>query len=186
MLTTSGGERPRWWPYAGRPAVVLGLCLAYGHFRLSQPPTRPGPTVALIQGSIDITMKMDEKQIRPNLMHYVDLTRAALARSSQLDLIVWPETMFRYPWLHLLDRLASQPPADFAVATAEQAQDYSRSQVAEWTGSFGVPILLGIDTIQCDKQPIGTVAIRCTSIRRVLFLDRRFASRGGATTRCIA
>ena len=144
-----GGRRVAWWPLLPAGAV-LGLCLAYGHLRLGQEPTRLGPKVALIQGSIDITMKMDEAQTEPNVREYADLTREALKRADDLDLIVWPETMFRYPWFQFTGD--TQPPAGFG-GTADEARLFSRRAVQHWVGSFGVPILLGIDTIHFAAPP---------------------------------
>jgi apolipoprotein N-acyltransferase len=138
------GRRFAWWPLL--PGVaVLGLCLGYGHWRLAQQPTRPGPKVALIQGSIDITMKMDERLRDQILKQYADLTRDAIARDHDLDLIVWPETMFRSPWF--IFEGDCQPPAAWGV-TAREAEDFSRGAVRYWTGAFDAPILLGIDTVQ--------------------------------------
>jgi apolipoprotein N-acyltransferase len=142
------GRKTVWWPLLSA-GVVLGLCLGYGQLRMSEIPARPGPKVALIQGSIDITMKMDERKIQPNLMQYYNLTRDALSRADDLDLIVWPETMFRYPWLTF--EAGSQPPADSGW-TVQDAEDFSQRAVQSWTGSFGVPILLGIDTIHTTSD----------------------------------
>ncbi|HEX4144333.1 MAG TPA: apolipoprotein N-acyltransferase [Pirellulales bacterium] len=140
------GRKIAWWPLLPA-AAVLGLCLGYGHWRLAQQPDRPGPKVALIQGSIDITMKMDERQRDPILKQYADLTAEAVARAKDLDLIVWPETMFRGPPPWFVFEGDSQPPAAWGV-TAREAEDFSRAAVRYWTGSFGVPILLGIDTMR--------------------------------------
>jgi apolipoprotein N-acyltransferase len=138
------GRKVAWWPLL--PGVaMLGLCLIYGHWRLSQQPNRPGPKVALIQGSIDITMKMDEGQRNQIFKQYADLTGEAIARAKDLDLIVWPETMFRSPWF--VFEGDCQPPAAWGV-TAREAEDISRDAVRYWMGSFGAPVLLGIDTMR--------------------------------------
>ncbi|HTU24246.1 MAG TPA: apolipoprotein N-acyltransferase, partial [Pirellulales bacterium] len=171
------GRKFAWWPLLPA-AAALGLCLAYGHWRLAQQSTRPGPTVALIQGSIDITMKMDAAQTDRILGEYVELTREAVADGKNLDLIVWPETMFRTPWF--IFEGDAQPPAAWGV-TARQAEEFSRTAVHEGTGKFGVPILLGIDTLRAnpsetfhynsaiyfdrDSQPHG----RYDKIHRVMF-----------------
>ena len=45
------------------PAVVaVAATLGYGHWRMSVDSSRPGPKVALIQGSIDTEMKSDPTQ----------------------------------------------------------------------------------------------------------------------------
>ncbi|HEY1786436.1 MAG TPA: apolipoprotein N-acyltransferase [Pirellulales bacterium] len=153
-----------WWPLLPGGAV-LGLCLLYGHWRLAQQPNRPGPKVALIQGSIDITMKMDEGQRDQILKQYADLTAEAVARAKDLDLIVWPETMFRGPppWF-VFDR-DCQPPAAWGVS-AHEAENISRGAVQYWTGSFGVPILLGIDTLHVTSADM-------LHYNSALYFDRR-------------
>ncbi len=111
-VSRSGGERSPGGRCC-RPARCWGFAWRTASWRLGQQPTRPGPKVALIQGSIDITMKMDETQTGSKcLRQYADFTREALRRADDLDLIVWPETMFRYPWFHV--RGDTQPPAGLA------------------------------------------------------------------------
>jgi apolipoprotein N-acyltransferase len=88
-------------------------------------------------------MKMDEKELDQIMDHYSGLTRQAVEREPKLDLIVWPETMFRYPWMTFSDNFV--PPADQGW-TVDEAKVFSRSQVGRWTGELKAPILLGIDT----------------------------------------
>jgi len=93
------GRRWALWPLvpaAGMLAAVLG----YGHFRLSGPEdTTPAVRVALIQGSIDSEFKTESNtsaEAREEIHdQYLDLSRRARAEYGNLDLIVWPETMFR-------------------------------------------------------------------------------------------
>jgi apolipoprotein N-acyltransferase len=137
------GRRAALWPLAPL-AAAFALALGYGAWRLSQQTTRPGPTVALIQGSIDITMKMDPGQNQRTFDQYVGLTRRAIEIEPRLDLVVWPETMFRYPWLTFAEDF--QPPAAEGWSV-EQAQASSQAAIRDITGWLQVPILLGIDTI---------------------------------------
>ncbi len=143
-----GPRRLTLWP-ALPMAAAFALVLVYGHWRLSQQTTRPGPHVALIQGSIDITMKMDRGQLDAIMDQYAGLTRQALESEGPLDLIVWPETMFRYPWATFADDF--QPPAD-EHWTVDQAKSYCREHIRYWTGWCDVPMLLGIDTTHYAPQ----------------------------------
>ena len=82
---------------------VLGLVLLYGSWRLAE---APGPVeqpleVLLVQGSIDTELKHDPGAAGAVLRHYDDLTTAALDQGSRPDLIVWPETMWRYGLLEI-------------------------------------------------------------------------------------
>jgi apolipoprotein N-acyltransferase len=89
------GERGAVWPVL--PAVVvLGGAVAYGHWRMSGDYTRPGPTVALIQGSIDAEWTADAERLRAIAQEYIDLSMKALQTERDLDLLVWPEAMYRF------------------------------------------------------------------------------------------
>ncbi|MEX2113239.1 MAG: apolipoprotein N-acyltransferase [Pirellulales bacterium] len=136
------GKRRAWWPVLPA-AVVLAATLAYGHWRLNQQTTRPGPRVALIQGSIDIDMKHDPTQSQRIFDEYFDLSQRAVQQRRDLDLVVWPETMFRYPWFTFDDGYV--PPPD--TITAAEAIDRSRRAVTNTVAPLGVPLLLGIDTV---------------------------------------
>jgi apolipoprotein N-acyltransferase len=136
-------SRLAWWP--ALPAVAaLAAVIGYGQWRTSQKATEPGPTVALIQGSIDIDMKYDPKQGQRIFDEYFGLSRQAVAEHPGLDLIVWPETMFRYPW-YTFDE-AFQPPSDVRWTTAE-AEASSREQIENTVTPLHVPCLLGVDTV---------------------------------------
>jgi len=94
-----GGRRWALWPLV--PAsVVLAAVLCYGHLRMSRPDNAtPAVRVALIQGSIDAEFKTESNtssEAREQIHdHYLDLSRNATAEYADLDLMVWPETMFR-------------------------------------------------------------------------------------------
>lgn len=141
MLPCDG--RPRaWWPAIAAVAAVA-VTLAYGAWRLNQDTTTGGPTVALVQGSIDIEMKYDPNLAAAIFDEYFGLSRRAVAESARLDLIVWPETMFRHAW-YVYDE--GYRPAEDEDPPAELAAD-SRQAVANTVERLGVACLLGIDAI---------------------------------------
>ncbi|MBI3838826.1 MAG: apolipoprotein N-acyltransferase [Planctomycetia bacterium] len=136
-------SRRAWWP-ALPAAAALGAVLAYGHWRTNEQTTEPGPKVALIQGSIDIEMKYDPKQGQRIFDEYFGLSRQAVTEHPDLDLIVWPETMFRYPWYTFDEKY--QPPPDVHWTTSE-AEASSREQIENTVAPLHTPFLLGIDTV---------------------------------------
>ncbi len=89
----------------GKPQIVsvavmvtlFAAVLGYGYVRRSQADFKPGPRVALIQGNFTASVKHDPYEARRIFNTHRDLT--GLAIRHQPDLIVWPETMFRYPLL---------------------------------------------------------------------------------------
>jgi apolipoprotein N-acyltransferase len=77
------------------------LTLAYGWWRLHEiPPGSSGPSarVALIQGSLDTIFpsSVEEYERRKAAIyeHYRGLTNRAVTQTPDLDLVIWPESMF--------------------------------------------------------------------------------------------
>jgi apolipoprotein N-acyltransferase len=88
----------------GCATAVVGLALVYGGWRLAgSPPTRERPLdVLLVQGSIDTELKHDPDAAFDVARHYDQLTIAGLAASAAPpDLVVWPETMWRWGLLEI-------------------------------------------------------------------------------------
>ena len=148
------------WPVA--PLVMLlASVLVYGYARSSGPPPEPEARIALIQGSIDIELK-DNPAMRGYIYkQYLDLSRKAVAEYGQLDLMVWPETMFP-------DRLWIVKP-DAAIEEIwrreEAAADYGLEEfelrlrdnagrtpreMAVLAVHLGSPMLLGVQTVTLD------------------------------------
>jgi apolipoprotein N-acyltransferase len=87
-------------------AAAFVVALAYGELRLA---SAPRPTdrpldVLLVQGSIDTELKHDPDKAIDVAHHYDTLTLEGLAATgtaARPDLIVWPETMWRWPVLEI-------------------------------------------------------------------------------------
>lgn len=141
QMLPSDSARRSWWP-AVPLVAALGCVLVYGSWRTSQHSTHEGPKVALIQGSIDIEMKHDPQQGQQIFDEYFGLSRKAVQEHADLDLIVWPETMFRYPWFTFDKDFV--PPAD-AGWTPGELEARSHQAVEQTVMPLGVAMLLGID-----------------------------------------
>lgn len=147
------GRRWAFWPLGPLGGLVAAV-LAYGYARTALPPPVPVARIALIQESIDITFKADPEMYDQIHRRYEALSQEAVSRygrPQRLDLIVWPETMFRWP-LRVIDRDA-QVPADWE-GSAERFRQWLRSEAAwqrEAMGhlarQLGTAVLLGVDTI---------------------------------------
>ncbi|MEN6452258.1 MAG: apolipoprotein N-acyltransferase [Thermoguttaceae bacterium] len=147
----SGGRR--WIAAAAQlalAAVVLAAAFGYGHLRMAGNMTDPGPRIALIQGAIDVKMQYD-KDMRPKMFEqYVGLSRRAVDEHRDIDLLVWPESMFPEP----LVTFDGNPlrPANFEGSDSAFRQwlhDNERrgpSLMGERARDLGVPLLLGSDT----------------------------------------
>lgn len=136
-------EGRRW---AARPllpaAALVAIVLAYGWWRTSGEYLTDGPTVALVQGDIDTEMKADPARNEQIFKEYGRLTMDALRQAKRLDLIVWPETMFRYSWFTFSNDYRPQEGDAF---TPEQLQAASHQAVENVVLPIATPMLIGID-----------------------------------------
>jgi len=112
---------------------------------------------------------------------YMDLSCRAITRSPEIDLVVWPETMFRKTYFSA-DAHAQMPP-DWADSAEEfgtalpLAQQRSLKEMARAASTLGVSTILGVDRWHFGAE------IGCTaSTRRCC--SRPKASWRPATTRC--
>ena len=152
------GKRWSYWPLIPA-AAVLAATLVYGHLRVypaGGSDARPiAARVALIQGSIDIELKHDPKKQQDIQQHYIELSEEAVEKygpgdQRTLDLIVWPETMFRGS-IFTYEADAPVPPDwrgledRFEKRLAETAEN-STKPASDLAKRLGVPLLLGIDT----------------------------------------
>ena len=84
---------------------VMLVALAYGSWRVAGEPAPTGKPldVLLVQGSIDTELKHEPGAEADVAKHYDDLTIAGLAATpaDPPDLIVWPETMWRWSLLEI-------------------------------------------------------------------------------------
>ena len=190
----------RVWPLPERPAVriwpplvasvLLALGWSYGQWRLDREPLAAGTrqiNVALIQGVYDTRFDGDQQDPLDAFGDYVRLSRDAVRQQPDLDLLVWPESMFTADspmlsydtplqdvpeWDGPLDKL--QPQLDLL---AQRAQDK-----AAWTaGQVGVPLIVGTgwdhvsrgqierynSAVLLDRQ--GRIAARYDKMHPVMF-----------------
>ena len=121
MLVAAGCERstcgpramqPRhkWWPI-GAATGVTALIYAYGMWNLQVHPNGSGPTtrVAIIQGSWDTVFDGDPERWKSAFSEYRELSRQALATHEDIDLVVWPESMFLLDIIRYDDNVSSPP-----------------------------------------------------------------------------
>ena len=117
---------------------------------------KPGPRIALIQGSIDTEMQHDPGLRDRAFQQYLDLSRKAVKQTPDLDLIVWPEAMFLYSLVTY--EANARRPEDFPGTDAE-FRDQLRDLQQNWTllaqtaQDLDVPLLLGVDF--CHVGPEG-------------------------------
>ena len=184
-----GGER-RAGPALANVATagcLLAAALAYGQWRLATAPPAQGPPLELllVQGSIDTELKHDPDAATDVARHYDQLTVAGLAAwptGSRPDLVVWPETMWRWGLLEIdpaetldeptVERLLGPEPAAADATVRAQRQARCRraleqerlDALAAFARRYGGPWLVGL-----DRQVIAPGATRHYNCG--LFLD---------------
>ncbi len=167
------GQPKTFWPLLPA-AVAIAAALLYGHIRIAANTTAAGPKIALIQGSIDIDMRHDPERKDRIFQEYFDLSCRAVEEHPDVDLIVWPETMFLEP-LVTFDA-DTRRPAD-AEGTDEdfrrwlhRAAEDSALSIKRMAEALGTPLLLGIDRYHfaADRQRCFNSAVYVASDGRVL------------------
>jgi apolipoprotein N-acyltransferase len=160
-LASSGKNAQRWSLWPAIPAVTcLAATLAYGYYRMGEVPPRANEVplrVALIQGSLDTVFDTDEAEYRQRVdrtfRHYTDLTREALAASADLDLVIWPESMFPRVEFRIVEPL--QVPPELAL-TASELREGVRERRAPFESAVqgaaalldGPAFLFGTNTVE--------------------------------------
>jgi apolipoprotein N-acyltransferase len=132
--------------------LVLAATLLYGDWRL-QPTKTDEPKsvrIALIQGNSLADWKADAAKQQQIMSEYFTLSKVAVANAAALDgrpidLVVWPETMFRSP-LRSFEPGYKLPP-DVEFTTDEIAASGPRD-LAKLTKELDTPVLIGVDRIE--------------------------------------
>ncbi len=156
-------EGRRWslWPLLPA-AAMLASVLAYGQWRLAASPAEradsPVSRIALVQGCIDTEVKYDEARLKQIWQQYVQLSDEAVRRFGSLDLVVWPETMFRTPLVTYDEDMAVPPQWD---GTAEEFRALTEDSAAAgpegmaWLARrLSAPLLLGVDTHHLGRDGV--------------------------------
>jgi len=146
-----GLQRP--WLHVAMCLLLVSGTLAYGFVRRSQADFKDGPRVALIQGNFETSLKHNPADYQTIFQMHDALTGVSVRH--QPDLIVWPETMFRWPLQTVeagLDEarlLAMAPPgsSNEQVRWAESWRDPAvRKTLNAMSERSRAAMIIGIDT----------------------------------------
>jgi apolipoprotein N-acyltransferase len=185
-LRDRGGRATR--GAAATAVAVLVATLGYGAWRLAGEPDFTGRPldVLLVQGSIDTELKHDPDAAADVARHYDDLTIAALDTAApRPDLVVWPETMWRWGLLEIdpeepieetvVEQVLGPEPADLDAAAraarAERCRDELARQrleaLAVYARRYATCWLVGLDRQVVSPRAAGGVE----NYNSALFLD---------------
>lgn len=157
----SRAEFQRPWLHVGVTLAIVALAFTYGSVRRSQANFKPGPRVALIQGNFPARLKHADKNYKTIFKYHDALT--GMSVQHQPDLVVWPETMFRWPLQivkpgveenHLL---AMAPPGNTMeqLSWVDSWKDQAvRKTLREMSERANAAMMIGIDTWIADQSEI--------------------------------
>lgn len=102
LLNAAAADTWRWWRGGARPVATWAAALAavaltvgYGRLRIAQTDrlaaAAPALRVGIVQGNLGVQVK--GREARRDHRHYLEQTRALLA-AGDVDLVVWPETVY--------------------------------------------------------------------------------------------
>ncbi len=166
--------------------AVFTAVLGYGYARRSGNEFGAGPRVALVQGNVTSEVKHDPQDWPKIQRRHEVLT--GLAVQHQPELIVWPETMFRWPLLETPldvsddDLQAAHPELPIGQIQNLKDQDAKvRSRLATLAQGAGAALVIGLETLAVDRdklrtynsaeliRPDGVLAGRYDKLHRVMF-----------------
>ena len=150
-LASCGGFR-RQACQVGICLAVFGLVLGYGYVRRSQAEFRNGPRLALIQGNFTTSLKHDRSQWPTIYQYHHALTGEAVKH--QPDVIVWPETMFRWPLFDASPDLSEDELQKLAPRVDPQAWSDTtvKRTLQDMSGMAGAAFIIGIEAILARRD----------------------------------
>ncbi|MDO4584530.1 MAG: apolipoprotein N-acyltransferase [Planctomycetia bacterium] len=90
-------------------AVLAAVVGGYGQYQLHHPLSPPEGKIALLQGDIPAQLSVTPDLIEKTEKEYLQLARQAISQESELDLLVFPESIYRH-WVLMADEHPRQPP----------------------------------------------------------------------------
>ncbi|QGJ68968.1 Hypothetical protein PBC10988_6330 [Planctomycetales bacterium 10988] len=136
----------QWWPLPVT-IVVLAACLSYGSFQLSKEMASPSLEVALIQGNIPQRVKLQEDTSQEVFNEYFALSQQAAFERP--DLIVWPETMYRFGWYQLerpnAEAMKTWEPSPITAEEMQERAEEAEASLLRLARVLRTPLLIGLD-----------------------------------------
>lgn len=161
VQNSSRAEFRRPWLNLGIALGIVAAAFVYGAVRRSQADFDPGPRVALIQGNFPTSLKHSKDEYTTIFRYHDALT--GMAVQHQPDLVVWPETMFRWP-LQIVEPdvvesqlLAMAPPMN-SMEQLHWVDSWTdptvRKTLREMSERANAAMMIGIDTWVAGKDDV--------------------------------
>lgn len=135
--------------------VLFSMALGYGYYRRANVTFEQGPKVALIQGNFPTEVKHDPNSGQRIFRTHHTLTGFA-ANKAQLDLIVWPETMYRAPLMEASKELTHDELEKIAprIDPTWWQDKTVRNVLNDLSTQAGAAMIIGIETDIAKKTGI--------------------------------
>lgn len=130
----------------GACLLLFAATLAYGYVRRSQAEFQEGPRIGLVQGNFTSSVKLNPASARHIYKTHETLTGRAVQH--QPDVIVWPETMFRWPLLVSSPDLSDDDLIRIAPDIPVDAWRFTNTDevLTRVSQQAGTPLIIGLDT----------------------------------------
>ncbi len=140
--------------------AVFACVLIYGIVRRNQADFQDGARVALIQGNFPSSTKHDPNEAVTIFRTHEMLT--GMAVQHQPDIIIWPETMYRWPLYEVADgvtdeelaKLKPVPEIDSQVWVDAWRESEVPEILADMSQQAGAAMVLGIDALHAGPKNI--------------------------------
>ena len=147
-MVRGGKWSPSWMLVA---ATIVGAMAAYGTLRPKE--IEDGERrikIALIQGSIESEIKHDPD--KPPLIYrtYLALSEQALRKDPAAQLVVWPETMFPFPYWQWTDDFTHRFNPEWGPDEIRRFGLFSRERIETTALTLRRPLLLGIPAAEFE------------------------------------
>ncbi len=132
--------------------LVMAAVLGYGYVRRGQAEFTAGPRVALIQGNFESSVKHDPAEFGQMYRTHELLTGYAVPYKP--DLIIWPETMFRWPLSDADPNLSENDLRRLApmIPVEHWRDSYVRKALHEMSQKTGANLVIGLDRFSVNEQ----------------------------------
>lgn len=145
-------RRPAW--QVGMVAAAFFGTLGYGVVRRHQADFQPGPRVALIQGNFVASLRTNHDESGKVYLTHTRLT--GLAVREQPDIIIWPETMFRWPLFEAPASLTDEQLQDLAPQVPPELwrDDTVRRTLVGDAQKAGAAMIIGLQAVALEKSRV--------------------------------
>jgi apolipoprotein N-acyltransferase len=132
--------------------LVTAAVLGYGYVRRGQAEFTAGPRVALIQGNFESSVKHDPAEF--GQMYRIHELLTGYSVPYKPDLIIWPETMFRWPLTDADPNLSENDLRRLAptVPVEHWRDPYVRKSLQELSQKTGADLVIGLDRFSVNEQ----------------------------------